>query len=530
MIWVAVISGLACAGAIMWHMLDARFTETRVSMARFLPALPETSARRYRFRLTRLVTSGRFWLRMVILALLMLALLPDFLTIGAARSERVGLNIVLDMSDSMRSTDASGQSRFELAEAAIATILEAGEAVAGARPFCASVTGVARQALSVPDVTNATPRPENVLPAALRLAGQRAATPGCAATHAVIVTDLPPLVATDAEDARPELWYQVGAPAPNAAITSARLDGAGLGLTGTTLSITISDPSGTATLNVTGPDGPLRASLEQDLRDPALRRAAIETATAGPYLLTLTDATGDAYDGDNRARLVLPEVTSARVDWQLASLPLPAGLAQDTEANALLVASLSGGPPDRVALLTFAGRPAANPSIGFFQEGDPLLETLNLDVFETLDLPVTDLPDGFVPILADTSGAVWLARRLSPPAILVPELRLSGGSDARNTTLVLFFNALRDLVELPQPRLTLTWERPDGTPVPGADLEGASTRPLAPAPDLSQIGSRPAPPEPLPAYPWLIAAALLLLAIERFWSLSWRRAAAEVSA
>ena len=105
----------------------------------------------------------------------------------------------------------------------------------------------------------------------------------------------------------------------------------------------------------------------------------------------------------------------------------------------------------------------------------------------------------------------------------VPALALTGDADRRNTTLLLLFNALRDLADLPDARLSLAWERPDGTPVPGADLEGATDRPLAPPPDLAILASVEAAPEPLPAYPWLIAAALVLFLVERAWSLSWTR-------
>ena len=59
--------------------------------------------------------------------------------------------------------------------------------------------------------------------------------------------------------------------------------------------------------------------------------------------------------------------------------------------------------------------------------------------------------------------------------------------------------------------------------VPGADLEGATDRPLSPPPDLTLLASAEAPPEPLPAYPWLIAAALVLFLVERAWSLNWTR-------
>jgi len=524
MIGIAVISAFACLGAVLWHMLDARYTETRVSMARFLPDLPQSSAPRYRFRLTRIVTSARFWLRVAILVLMLLAILPDLLTIGSRQSDRVGLSVILDLSDSMRATDDTGQSRIALARAALEEVIAAGEAAAGDRPFCHALTGVGRQALPLSGA-GAQPLPEAALPTALRLAAQSLAPPDCPATHGIVLTDLPPPAET-AADGRPVIWYQVGAPAANAAILSARLGGAGLGATGEGLQIRLADPTGTAELSVTGPTGTLPVTLRQDLRDPDIRIATLDNPAPGDYLLALTGLSSDAYDGDNSARLTVPEQLAPRVDWQLAALPRPAGLAEDTEGTALLVAEPGATPPDRPALLV-AGGTAPGGLIGYFQEGDPVLEGLNLDVFERLSLPVTPLPEGFFPILADRSGAVWVARRPDPPALLVPAPTLSGEADRRNTTLLLFFNALRDLADLPSARLDLVWERPDGTPVPAADLEGATDRPLSPPPDLDVLAVAEAPPDPLPAYPWLIAAALLLLCLERAWALHWRRAPRE---
>jgi hypothetical protein len=319
------------------------------------------------------------------------------------------------------------------------------------------------------------------------------------------------------------IWYQLGAPAPNAAILSARIGGAGLGAAGEGLVITIADPGGTAELTVTGPAGALPVTLRQDLRDPVLRLATVEDPAPGAYLLELTGMAADAYDGDNRARLEVPERQAPLVDWQLATLPRPPGLAPDPAGTALLVADLPATPPDRPALLLAPRSGPQGGLIGYFQEADPVLEGLNLDVFERLALPVAPLPEGFFPILADRSGQVWVARRPEPPALVVPALALTGDADRRNTTLLLLFNALRDLADLPDARLSLAWERPDGTPVPGADLEGATDRPLAPPPDLAILASAEAAPEPLPAYPWLIAAALLLFLVERAWSLSWTR-------
>lgn len=522
MIWAAGIAAAACLGAVVWHMLDARFTETRVSVARFLPDLPPTSAPRYRFRLTRLVTSARFWLRMLILLLLLLAILPDLITLGSRQSDRVGLSIVVDLSDSMRATDASGESRAALARTALDAVIAAGRAAAGDRPFCHALTGLGQQALALASPDDVVPRPEAALPAALHLAAGRLDPPGCPITHGIVISDLPPPV-TAGDSARPVIWYQLGAPAPNTAILSARLNGAGLGAAAGSLVIALSDPTGTADLTVAGPGGAVPVTLRQDLRDPSRRLATLVNPVPGRYLLQLTGAAGDAYDGDNRARLDLPDRVAPRIDWHLSVLPRPAGLDQSADGSALLVADLSAGAPDRPALLLAPAAAEGGGQIGYFQETDPMMESLNLDVFERLALPVVDLPDGFFPILADQSGQVWVARRLEPPALLVPALALGGDADRRNTTLLLFFNALGDLVDLPEARLPLVWERPDGTPVPAADLEGATDRPLSPPPDLSLLATAPAAAEPLPAYPWLIAAALLLLLLERAWALNWIR-------
>lgn len=525
MMAVAFISFASLLGAIAWHMIDVRFVTVRVSVAAFLPTLPDSNAPRYQFRLTRLFTSIRFWMRMALIACLLIALWPNLRPLGERQDQRLGVLIAVDLSDSMRTQNADGVSRLAEARAAVQTVLL--EARARDEAFCSQIVGLYPQArpLTVAQLDAAVAGPGTVLPQALRLVGQADVTGPCRASHAVIVTDLAPLAMPESALERPEIWFQVGPSAENAAIVAARFQTALLGGAAAGVELRVSDLPATSVITVEGPSGGVSVSRAPDIADPSVELVRFEAAEAGEYSVALSGSgmAADAYDGDNTARFVVPSVSVVPVNWQVSQIPVPPSLVQDTADAAIYVGPLAGDPVTGPAVLVAPSSAGNSELIGFFLERDPMLAGLNLDAFERISLPTMPLPDGFVPVLAAQNSEVWIARRLDPPAILVPPMTLTTGEDARNTSILLLFNALREFAELPQADLPLSWRAPDDTVVRFANLEGNSDRALSASPDFEMLAEGRSIPEPAPLFPWLVVAALAVLLVERLYSMNWSR-------
>ena len=154
--------------------------------------------------------------------------------------------------------------------------------------------------------------------------------------------------------------------------------------------------------------------------------------------------------------------------------------------------------------------------IGAFVEDAALLGVLNLDVFESAaprPFPGA-LPAGFQPVLTDSTGAVFVARRASPPGILVPAPELGQGDAVAALSLSLFFAALSDLTANGHMQPDLHWTDATGVEVSEAWKESDTARVLGTAPDLS-LAPRARAGVPSPLWPWLVQLALLLLVAER---------------
>lgn len=523
----------ASGGALLWHLQRRRSPRLALSFARLMPEPQPSTVPERRFSPVPPLRSPAFWLRMAALGAALAVLLVDLPRFGSVSDgSGIGLLMVIDTGDTMRIADG-GSPRIQQALVAARQAAEDVAVQAGAGPTCADVTFVGSSASApVPLVPGLVAAPQPAAPDAPRLiAAARLAAPTCAITHAVVFTDLPRPAGALPEDLPPIFWHQIGPPLANAGLREVLLRPAVL--TGSTAQIEIrveqfplsAVEDAPPVLHLTGPGGRQTVTLgpAPDSAGAWLGRASF--GGAGAYLAELETAP-DAWDGDDRLRFELPAVERLVLDWQVPGLAPPPGVA--IGAGGLFVgpvASAGTVAPEGPALLVYdgwSGGGAPRP-LGAFVE-DPLISAINLDVLEA-KAPAAfagPLPPGFAPVLQLQEGAApVLARRGSPPGVLVPAPAVGGDSDVAALSLTLFYSALADLAQVTPQRLAATWQGSDGRGIAAAWRRSNLARPLSPPDNLGAIrpGARHAAEAP-PGWPWAVVAVLVLLALERLWALS----------
>lgn len=513
---------LGAGGWFLWHLLRRPEAPRVLSFARFLPDLARAERPRARLTLRPPLRSAAFWLRMAA-AVLLLAALGAGLDRPRTGGPAVGLRLVVDVSASMGVADGAG-TRLDTALAVARDMLAQARAAGG--PVCARVVAVAAGAgppLGEDDLAQLAPRAEGAGPSVLVAAAVAPVAGDCPLTHAAVLTDhrRPPVLP---DGPVPVIWRQVGVPVANAGIVAAAEGTGSLSGGGAVLAVEVATwpPGAAPSLTLTGPGGARDLPLVPLPDRPGHWAARVPHPGAGRYALTL--APGGALAADDRMALDLSTAAAPAVDWRLPQ-PMPRGLAAASGPGALLVAAIDSAEA-RAALDPATARPviAVWPGwdgggrprqIGAFVEAPDLTGALNLDVFEAeapLPLP-HPLPPGFSAVLTDRAGQVFLARRGVPPGLLLPAPAPGAPGQAGALSLVLFYQGLAALAGQGVRPLTPDWRLADGTPVPGAGLEGDTARPLD-DPDPVDLSPRAAVAR-APVWPLLVVLALACLLAER---------------
>lgn len=532
---LAFLVAPAALGILVWHLVKPAVRDLRISMARFLPDFEPSRAPKVRVSLVPPVGSVPFWLRVVLIALISIALWPQFLPPLERDTSGQRVRVIVDRSPSMQVGE-----RLDLARDAARAV---GDFVASMQEACLETVLVDGVSMTLVDGASDTGfaapvRADQGMPASALL---RALMPilsaGCDGppTRAVIVTDLPPQsVAADLFGGA-VIWWQVGEPAANLAIADVRVTGGG---------ISDDDPRLEVLVSAFGWEGdaPRVAIANGGQSDEITLRADPHRAGgwsgALPYLgdgeTDLWLMSQDALASDDRLRVDVPVLDALAVDWALNALPRPAAFVpggaddlrvQEYQANMVV-------PGDRPVVLGYGGWGASQAGqVAFFQHQHPVLNGVNFDVLERhMPQGLDRLPPGFVPVLrADGPGSpVIVAIRAVPRGVIVP-LPVNGGP-ARDLSRLLFANALRwTAAQNDQRALDPRHVTARGVTVRNALMESDTARPAAPAPDLSVLNDpaeasvRDPRTEPSVWVPWLLVAALLVFLAERGFGLIWRR-------
>jgi len=494
-----------------------------LSFARLLPEPRISAQKERRFALILPIASVGFWLRMLALVAGMAALMSIWLDLRGVAQRGVALRLVIDTSDSMGVLD-DGRPRMALAqEVAAAALVQARRT---ADLTCAElITVAALPAAPVRLIAELPETPVRAVGASVAALLTAIATTSeiCAPTHVLVLTDHapPPGLADRTGDGALVIWAQVGAPVANAGLQGMTLNQPGLSGTESRLAIDLALHGLTTApaVRVEGPGFSEKVTPDASSSHEGLWRA--EVPYGGPGTYTASIESPDGYAGDDWLRAEVPEGTVGAIEWRLTDVAAPATLAAGS-GDALLVARLDGVTPadlDRPVLLTYPGWPGgvSEARIGSFLPDPALLGALNLDVLETaLPTPLqTPLPNGFAPVMVTEPGNLpILARRMSPPGLIVPHPQLGAGTPVDTLSTVIFLSALVDLLQGGTITPPQTWEGPSGT-VTQAALESDTARALTPAPEIRFDTAPDNRPTGGDLFPMLALLALICILLER---------------
>lgn len=537
MIWgVILLAGAAALSVLAWHMRRPNWRQVRISAVRFLPELQPSRAKRSRWSLRLPVGSVPFWLRMAICTLLLAALWVNraWWTPDAPGDKTLALHVIVDVSASMGVEAGPEVTRLDLAKAQVRRVRDLAAKRAEGGNFCARLTSVAATPRDLGPVSDSAVAQLAVLPQAARSStlAAMASAPGtdCAYTHAVVISDAPPISISEAEDAPEVIWQMVGHPVSNVAIRSARVLQPSLIQRNRGLHLELErfgeDGPDRIVLSGTGPGGKQVEPVEIDLTSLPPISAKLDLLTPGLYDLQI--APGGALQVDDKIRVRFDQSPEINVDWRLAVPTAPVGLALAPNApDAVVVAplaDLSDADLNR-PVLALAGGWRGPGEIGVFNGSSPLLDAINFDVLaERAPEPIPrPLPEGFVPVITgDQTGLPWIAWRARPRGVVIPDPARASDGETERLALTLFFNSLEWVLQSSPPPRDPVWIAPDTTEIANAIWESDTARPVGDNPNYATIAPRRAPVPPQPLWHWFLVAMLLFLLAERIFGVHWR--------
>jgi hypothetical protein len=252
-------------------------------------------------------------------------------------------------------------------------------------------------------------------------------------------------------------------------------------------------------------------------------RSGFTPTEPGRYTASLQP--GGAYAADDLLQLDVSDEHAIRVDWRLPDRQVlnTLGWSSDVEGPHLRVMHLPVDESDVPTLYVGDEIPSGNAGPGEirdFQESNPLLADLNLDVVEALPLAGIPLPAGFEPVLRRTDERVWLARRDDPPAAYVPGLPIAGDENLAAFSATTFFNAVRWLLGKRAARPLFTLTSPAFPEVAGNRLalhpdEGQTYKTPRSFGNLDNLKPVPLTMIRKPLWPLLLFLAVLFFLLER---------------
>ena len=530
----------ACVLALLaWYLRRPPERRLRLASARFLGTLTAASQAPVRLSLATLRRTRWLAARLAILLLMATPFLIEATDPLGGEKPRLAVRILVDVSASM---DIEGPEGTRLAEAAhlvrglLATL--DGYHDADVCPTTAAlVDGTVQEVApgAIEATAGARDRPRVGAPGALLVAQALRPNPpnACPVTHVVVLSDLRKPAIESPEDGRIVLWWQVGAPRPNIGLGAVTIDTDLFGVRPASISVAVQRRGGArapTALRVTGPDGrPVAAAIpDWTLPDRELS-LSFDAAMAGSYVVEIDG--GGAFAGDDRLAIDVPATLLPSIDWRVDTIARPRNLRQGSGKDSVLVAPLSTATlkeaeTQRAVLLIAPLAPSASgPSrIGVFVSADPLLTDLNLEVIDRAAPPAVALPAGqsWIPVLYEENprgvAGILVARRVDPPAAIVPGPPRGGSVDLLNAGNLLLYNALSYALQDRRHALAVTRTTLGGTEIPDAFLEtdtavavdhGDRSIPISPL-------DRPKTPSRRPLWPWFVVGLLALLLVERW--------------
>jgi hypothetical protein len=536
-------------GLVVVHMTRTRFRRREVSVARFFLELPPPAESQRRIELSNPLLSLSLYPQAALLALVLAALLALVRGCRPPAEKDLGLWVIIDTSSSMTTTQ-DGVPRLALARQEARTFLDRAAGTAGSISPCLGLSSFDMEVrehlppsraagLLGPGLERLEARPLGSELGSLRQALVTAAATttelpatgdeeqtACRPTHRLIITDLP---APDwiSDLGATTIWRDISQPVDNAGITDLTAERDLLSGNVRALTVTVTAhgrPPAGARLQLTSPSGTVSNEPVAWLKS-GVWRLRLPQPVPGHYQLVLSP--GGAYTSDDQATVAIATGSTIRVDWRLPSQRLPGqlGWQADPQQPQLRVVPLSEAASGLITDLPglvvgdHYGR-GPGGEITRFEEGDPLLDGLNLDVAERLQIAGVTPPPGFTPVLAAADGA-WVARRDEPRGVYLPGLpAASANEDQQHFAATLLINSLRWLLAGAEPAPLYTLTSPAHTEPAGTRLalhpgEGRTDHAPVSSGGIEAIRPLSRHQEPEPAWPWLLALAATFLALEQ---------------
>ena len=490
MIFILLIGGMI-VGLVILYLTRPNYRPHILSSAYFFEKIPDQQENSRQFSFRSLLLSPAFYFQLVALLVALLAFYLWLMPPAVGETEpAVGVAIYIDTSASMSAAAGPGESRtrLDLAIERVEAITEHLRTQPDEIFVCITLSYFDSTITAVNSVTdriafdsiNASARQlENIFDrrvlnsdmALLQREIRRILAPStelpassnaCAVTHVAVITDAPaPDWRAEFDDSQPIVWLNVGTPIENTGIVNLTSDrsACAIGRTdgGTTIQVEFATygVSAPRTVMVSRQDG---TQLYQQQIDWARQTIYPFSLTeSGLYRFMLSDGGGYVYD--DSAIIDVQAGEGIRVDWQLTDLTWAQrfGWTLDSQSPDVRVTPYSGSTQngDTVPTLYLGDGYYQTPQaaqIAFFQETNPLLSNLDLDVAETLGIRGVNLTNDLrlQPALIDADGFTWFALSptgVTPYSAFIPGLPMETDMNEARFSSIVFINALCWLLE-----------------------------------------------------------------------------------
>jgi hypothetical protein len=455
---------------ILLYMFRPYYKPYEISSAEFFETIkgPVISLR---FNIQSLVTSAPFWVQLLVLGCLFLALLLSDRGLPQTPDESVGVLIAIDTSASM-STLNGAQTRMDRARQEVeivrAQVANLSEAYPDVR-FCESLMTFDSGGIQIQDgvpIDSIEHRALGTATATLRVwlkslfsTDTQQNSLLCQPTHVVIITDVTaPEWVTQSNV--PIIWRDIGTPADNVGIVSIEPRGSELfGWNGSVeVSITAyGTPPQITSITIVDANNNLVDSRDLSWIVSTTQSRTLQLPTAGEYKVMITP--NDAYMYDNQATIRVDNFQNIRYSWELPT-PLPFDLStvgwelNPDNPNIRIVPSSSNVTSDIPTIIIGNEYRQATDSysITYFEEETGLLDRISLDTAQSLRIGqspfITSLTsDLYTVILADDADNVLIAMNDSAPFVTIPGPPIIDADPELNGfSQTLFFNAVRWLL------------------------------------------------------------------------------------
>lgn len=542
----AVLTGIAILVAL--YMTYPRFQRRRLSSARFFKDLPPPRKGQSRLRLGRLEFNLPFFLQWLVLMIILASLYWIARQMEVDETGGVGVWIMVDTSASM-STIQDGKPRMVLAVSEVEGVVEKVLNSAGRRECCFRLSTLdleRRDILEKGDgvavlkvVGELQPRllgtDISIIRGVLSLGSEGVWPGGCSVHHLVVVTDLPAPSWLGESKGLHVVWLDISKPVDNVGFTgihapreplTGRVGEVGVEITA------YGTPVAGVHFSVIVPGGVKVIDQVITWEHGKTWQMEFIPATAGTYELAISG--GGAYKYDDLAVIDIEKGEDIRVDWELEDRKIPGMLGWvQSEGNPDLRVTRRTSGFDRIPTLIVGPGYNSSPvggrvEIRDFMELSPLLVDVNFDAVEMMELPGIRLPQGFQPVLRGIDGAVWLAQASEPNRAYVPGLPTDTDDVKGRFSAVVFFNAVRWLLEEREipPLYTLTSvhaQEPGRNRLTLHPEEGNTGRKNQSSGKLEDLKVMRGQGTSQPLWPILLMAAVFIFMIERAYQLFHRK-------